>query len=637
MPVKPAFEWEQTNDHVLLHVTIKGFKKDAVDVFVSDLFTKVNAPPTYLLALDLLHPVDPELSTHFFDGDDSSVLHVKLCKAEPGLIWEALCFTPDPVSGGKSAEKKALMERRAESMRRAEELYNKKLEARGKQRDTERRRMTEEQWEVEKRQRQVIEQRFNAEKTAAEEDLHAWEEAIHKAEEAREERGSEAGSAMQARRTVVPRTPADLLGVNGTHEESEVAKTHTGTSEVPPVRGLATVNVSIDFTPKQFAMPTRSRGDEEHYRQSRYKPVSVEDSPMFWKERADALYKTREWRDSANAYSESIKRDGVFLTCVMNRAACYLQLGEYKRAIEDCTLSLTMLANTPASEITQERYRALMTKLHARRGAAYCWNDELAKGLTDLKMAAAYRDPTTDEDVLVDVETIEKLMAERGIKGQDDAGGSGNGEEAQAAAKMQEASAFYYKNDHEAAAACYREILKVNPYHAQARSNLAATLLQQGQFKEALAECESVIQFCSEVAEALNQPGALATNETDSDDDDEVEEPARSSQGLRLEPGEDSEDASNGEAGNRDEMVRRRRAAARKISESSGHVYLLLKAYVRSAAALCGLNDYRRAHAFLEHAIRITPYDNDLLDDCNRLAEKIRVDTLVAASTGAPA
>jgi dyslexia susceptibility 1 candidate gene 1 protein len=36
----------------------------------------------------------------------------------------------------------------------------------------------------------------------------------------------------------------------------------------------------------------------------------------------------------------------------------------------------------------------------------------------------------------------------------------------------------------------------------------------------------------------------------------------------------------------------------------------------------------------MEQAIRITPYDDDLRDDANRIAEKVRMETLIAASTG---
>ncbi|TPP43806.1 TPR repeat family protein [Leishmania donovani] len=533
MPVKPQFTWEQTGEDVLLHITIKGCKKDAVDVLIADVFVKVNAPPQYLLALDLLHAIDSSKSSQYFtDAQDGIILHVKLHKAEVGRVWDALSVRQSSVG------KQALLQRRQESMQRAEQQYRAQLDARVTQREMEKRRMLEAQWEVEKVQRAQIEQR------------------------------------------VAPSVTPAL--------SSSVATP-------PAIRQVDTVNVTIDFTPKTFAMPTRSHGDEEYYRQSRYKPVSIEDTPMFWKERADKCYRTQQWKAAANAYSESIKRDGAFLTCVMNRSACYLQMADYKRAIEDCSLALTMLANTPASEVTQERYRGLMTKLHARRGAAYCWADDLKSGVADLRMAAAYGDPTSDDDVAADLAMIEAQMKERGITEVD----------ARAdplSTRMQEAAAQYYQGSYEAAEATYNAILKEQPFHMKAQGNLAAVLLRAGKFTQALQVCDGILQFCSEVAAALEQPASAL---------EEVEG-----------------------ASNKDALVRQRRAAAKKLGEQSGHVYMLLKAYVRSAAALCGMKEYHKAHGCLERALRITPYDNDLRDDCNRLAEKIRMDTLIAASAG---
>eukprot|EP00388_Colpodella_angusta_P000403 GDKJ01001462.1.p1 GENE.GDKJ01001462.1~~GDKJ01001462.1.p1 ORF type:complete len:153 (-),score=26.11 GDKJ01001462.1:89-547(-) len=128
-----------------------------------------------------------------------------------------------------------------------------------------------------------------------------------------------------------------------------------------------------------------------------------------------------------------------------------------------------------------------------------------------------------------------------------------------------------------------------------------------GKHKEALAESQKVIEFCGEVAAALKEPGAVSGSAlNDSDDEDEAE----------------------------DELVVRKNAAARKIGEKSGHVYILLKAYVRSAAALSGLKDYRRAFDFMEMAVRITPYDDDLREDANKLLEKLKFETLIAASSG---
>ncbi|KAG5470691.1 hypothetical protein LSCM1_01937 [Leishmania martiniquensis] len=630
MPVKLQFTWDQTGEDVLLEIVIKGCRKDAVDVLIADVFVKVNAPPQYLLALDLLHEIDSAKSTqHFTDAQDGVILHVKLRKVEVDLVWAALSVCQS------SFGKQALMQRRQESLQRAQQRYREQLDARVAQREAEKRRMLEAQWDVEKAQRALIEKRVKAEKDAAEAELYAWEDGRTPpaagaasaslsspvnttAEGAPEYAAGIFAAAAAAAATAAP-SPPNLPLPQTALPAAPASSLSTATP--PAIRQADTLNVTIDFTPKAFSMPTRSRGDEEYYRQSRYKPVSIEDTPMFWKERADKCYRAQQWKAAANAYSESIKRDGAFLTCVMNRSACYLHLAEYKKAIEDCSLALTMLANTPASEVTQERYRGLMTKLYARRGAAYCWADDLKSGVSDLRMANAYRDPTCDDDVAADLSMVEARMKERGIAEED----------ARAdplSTRMQEAAAQYYRGSYEAAEATYSAILEEEPFHMKAKGNLAAVLLHAGKFKQALKICDEIVELCGEVAAALEQPGGLAADQLDSDDEEDEEEAdwaapkaATAAQGVE-------------EASNKDALVRKRRAAAKALSEQSGHVYMLLKAYVRSAAALCGMKEYHKAHGYLERALRITPYDNDLRDDCNRLAEKIRMDTLIAVSSG---
>eukprot|EP00796_Vickermania_ingenoplastis_P002094 gene2095-1274_t len=609
MPIKPTYEWDQTQDEVSVHVLLKGgFKKEAVDVLFTDTFLKINAPPTYLLNLDLLAEIDPDEGRFYFDAEAHGLIHVKLKKAE-AKVWDRLTINEEKgVNGAAPIQvltKKEILERRKASLERSEKRYNEKLEARKKQREAEARRMTEAQWDVDKAQRRTIETRMTAEKNAAEEDLYQWEKQVE-----------------EKKQRVTPKTPAELLHAFTDLEMAEgkpaaTPTTTAGSSEAPAVRQTDTVHIPMQFTPKTLAMPVRSRGDDEYYRQSRYKPVNLQDSPMFWKEKGDTYYKNHEFKAAADAYSESIKRDGVFLTCVMNRAACYLQLTEYKKCVEDCSLALDLLANTPSSELSQDRYRFLMTKIHARRGAGYVWGNELLKGLHDYRMAAAYADPLYDDQTPKDLEMLEQLAKENGLAEEDAASANPFG------TKMQTAMSRFYQGAYEEAEAIYTEILEEDPMHAHARSNRVVVYLVQEAFDEALKECHGIIQQCQEVAEALQSTDGL--DGMDSDDEEEIE---------LDEAAAESEEDGKAKRSNRDELVAQRRAAAKRITEQSNHVYLLLKAYVRGAAALCGKRDYHAAHMYLQSALRITPYDNDLMDDCLRLEEKIRLDTLVSASTG---
>jgi dyslexia susceptibility 1 candidate gene 1 protein len=560
MPVKPTFDWEQTDTKVVVRVQVKGFKPDAVDVFISDTFVKINAHPTYLLQLDLLHPIDVSQSG-FYRDMPTVKLTLHKSAVQP---WDTLCIDPKTPYDEVRA-------RRDGALDRAEKLYNTTLRSREDQKAVEKKRMFHEHWEMEKDLRKEIEGKMKAERETEEKGLAQWEDTI---------------AADAAERAKSIKTPADILAASAT---------------VPIRSSGQTTNVTIDFTPASQSMPTRSRGDEDYYLKSRYKPVSIEDAPMFWKEKGDKLYRGRDWQAAANAYSESIKRDGSFLTCVMNRAACHLKVHEYKRCAEDCDLAMTILSNTPASETTQDRYKRILIKIHVRRGAARGWSGEAGRALEDFRMAQAYA-RTFDEDQAAgeiaeierDLASIEAYMAKNNLVEDRDP----------IAEQRSKANYLYMHGNYAGAAEIFTELLTTNEFDFKSRSNLAATFLHMGDFEGCMRETQNVMDFCKDVANALNQPGVQSSNLMDSDDEDEAE----------------------------DEMVAKRNDAAKTIRERSGHVYVLLKSYVRMAAALCGKQQYKEAYEFMEMAVRISPYDDDLRDDANRILEKLRMDTLVRST-----
>lgn len=551
MPVKPTFEWEQSDTDIIVRVIVKGFKADAVDVFISDTFVKVNAAPTYLLQLDLLQPIVVDKSGFWADMPALKIT-LKKAVAEP---WDTLCIDPKT----PYAE---LRERRDAALVRAEQLYNTKLDTREKQKEVEKKRMFNEHWEIERNLRKEIEAKVKAERDAEATDLAKWE----------------ADVAAANRKKIA--TPGDIAAT------------------MPAIR--ETTTVSIDFTPASQTLPSRSRGDEDYYLKSRYKPVSIEDAPMFWKEKGDKLYRARDWQGAADAYSESIKRDGSFMTCVMNRAACRLRMHLYDKVEEDCDLAMTMLSNTPASETTQERYKYVLTKIHVRRGAGRAWAGKMGKALEDFRMAQAYRRAMDDDvkgdlgEIDRDLEAIEGYMRQHGHVEQRDP----------VSDRRYVANHLYGQGKYEDSAEIYRELLNENEYDFKSRSNLSAALLQMGKFDESLDESLKIIEFCKDVAAALQEPGVQSSNLLDSDDEEDGE----------------------------DEMVKKRNEAAALIRERSGHVYLLLKSYVRAGCAYCGKKDLRKGYEMLELAVRITPYDDDLRDDANRIVEQLRMQTLVGAT-----
>eukprot|EP00759_Apiculatamorpha_spiralis_P054397 PhF_6_TR6927/c0_g1_i1/m.10115/K19758/DYX1C1, DNAAF4; dyslexia susceptibility 1 candidate gene 1 protein len=577
MPLIPEFKVDELGDSMQVSVILKGVKRAAIDVVINESFLKVSAPP-YLFQADLKHEITPSASHHRQEekANGSVAVVVTLKKVDPTIIWETL-FCP------LSREERAA--RRAEASEKNAAAYNAALEQRKSQKEKEEKRYFHEKWDNEKQLRAEIETKAEAEKEQERAALYEWQQNV------------DTQPSTTAEPTSNIRTTSNNTNNNAIF-----------TDVLPDVRGGdETKMVRIDLTPKIASLPARTRGDEDYYRKSKYKPQNIEDTPMFWKDKGDGYFRRREYKDAANAYSEAVKRDGCFVSCVANRAACWLMLHRYDKCVEDCDLAMTMVNNTPASDTSGERYRAALMKLHARRGAAYLWKGELLKALSDYQMAVAYRvDMLEHAELVQDLQMIQSKCKELGLVQQTDP----------RVERRNNADAMYLKGDYDGAITIYNDLLESNPHDYKARSNKCACLLHLGRNKEVIQETNQIVSFCQDIANAIHSGVTLDTVGKDSDDEDEVE-------------GGGGEDKG-------DELLRQRRIAANMVKDKSGHVYLLLKAYVRQGAAFCGMKDYASGLECFERALRITPYDDDLRADTMAVMEKMKLHAVIDAAKSKP-
>eukprot|EP00946_MAST-07B_sp_MAST-7B-sp1_P003324 g3324.t1 len=164
MPLSPEYSFTQTDTTVSLHVSLKGTPKRKVDIYIADVFVKVNFAP-YLLQLDLCEPVSLDKPVARFDQRDGK-LHIVLLKATPGT-WESLKFTP-PQAASSSEKRKILSERRGASMERRAK-YDDEVRELVKERRFKNEKMTlRRQMAVEEDERQHIEELKAEEKEDAE-------------------------------------------------------------------------------------------------------------------------------------------------------------------------------------------------------------------------------------------------------------------------------------------------------------------------------------------------------------------------------------------------------------------------------------------------------------------------------------
>lgn len=166
MPLSPEYSFTQTAAAVSLHVALKGTPKRKVDIYIADVFVKINFAP-YLLQLDLCAPVSLDKCVARFDQRDGK-LHVVLEKAAPvDAEWETLTFTP-PTTASSGEKRRILQERRAASMAR-KEAYDAGVRELVKERRHKNEKMTlRRQMAVEEDERQHIEELKAEEKEDAE-------------------------------------------------------------------------------------------------------------------------------------------------------------------------------------------------------------------------------------------------------------------------------------------------------------------------------------------------------------------------------------------------------------------------------------------------------------------------------------
>jgi len=111
------YEWSQTDETVVVYVTIRNVLLKNIDVFFSDNLLKINAATIkYFLAIDFEEFIDhknPKNKVQLIDGR----LNVLLYKKQAGIPWTNL-----EVQG---LSKQQIMDRRNQSVQRYHELEEK--------------------------------------------------------------------------------------------------------------------------------------------------------------------------------------------------------------------------------------------------------------------------------------------------------------------------------------------------------------------------------------------------------------------------------------------------------------------------------------------------------------------------------
>ena len=156
-----------------------------------------------------------------------------------------------------------------------------------------------------------------------------------------------------------------------------------------------------------------------------------------------------------------------------NRSACYLQLGELVRCIEDCDQLMqrldeeSMHANANPNDPVK---LAMRLKALARRGTALCQQGNYGDAVGDYRLAVTLTD-------LGDASLVADLRRVMGL--------------AKCSELKKKADGEFGAGQLEVALETYGEALKVEPGFVSAISNRAACLLALGRLEECVDDCSA--------------------------------------------------------------------------------------------------------------------------------------------------
>lgn len=359
---------------------------------------------------------------------------------------------------------------------------------------------------------------------------------------------------------------------------------------------------------------------------------------MWLKGRGDDFFRGGDYLSAVNAYTAALEADPSLLTCLTNRSACFLQLGQSAMSVRDCNAALRRLPAVPGvdpptnarSETedddvdlddleiptwveADDKTRRMVVKLLVRRGTAQCQDGDYAGSLHDYRAALSAH--PHDASLKEDVERVERLVKCAAVKAEGDAL-FGEGKLADAAAKFTAA-------------------LEIEPTFVSCVSNRAAVYLATERFAECVEDCTAALALLDpdgEVtgadvdADAIGEPPASA----DAAGSGSVDGAGASGAGATA--AETGGDAGSAVAGA--SLAPPQPTGPIPPAGSDKRRQWLLKTLVRRGTALLRADKPRDAVDDFKRALRLEPGNKALAKDVKRLEARLRKANAAAAGPG---
>ncbi|XP_028411189.1 dynein assembly factor 4, axonemal-like [Dendronephthya gigantea] len=417
------FSWEETETNVFIDLPLKGVAPNKVDIFSSGQYLKVSYPP-YMFEVYLKENINESASKATIS---SGLAKFKYEKCEHGL-WNSL-----QASGVEDKKFMAAARQKAveDSHKKAELLAEQKAK---EKREQERFALREQMKKDEEEKKKIEEAKENIRKNAAESlerwkqeseqimtengstnqrqdpsanhhgDIFSHDDDIHADDEDDEHENSPKGGKSNVDKKIPSKNDSP----------KKFSKKVKKKKDVPPPRSSGTIQVSFSHRP--FKTPSReSKAPEEEEwlakmaaagrttKTDNNDAVDMEEmNPLWLKDKGSSFYKSGNFVAAINAFTAAIVLDGSIPSLFSNRAACHLQMKQYRECIQDCSSALELLT-PPVQANALSRCKALV-----RRGTAQAQLENYVEGLMDYESAIKL-DPK-NVNLQEDAEKLRKII-----------------------------------------------------------------------------------------------------------------------------------------------------------------------------------------------------------------------------------
>jgi dyslexia susceptibility 1 candidate gene 1 protein len=379
MLVSGEFTWSETNDNIEILIPLKGVSPKKVDVFTASTILKVSFSP-FLVDLDLHSEIAADKSKAVLKDGTLKILLAK----KDAQLWGQLCFegTKEEI---KQRRETALKKRELEVKHQMEKMAAKKME--------EERMIFKQHMELERKERQQMDDVKALEKKNAEDKIFAELQPTEQMTKA-------------SRNTAPTNETKDLADPQDCSDEWAA---EDSVEDLLPPR--ATTRIAFKHTPRFFKTPAREstiKTEEEFIIKNR---VSLKNNallsvdklddvnPVWLKSKGDEFMSVGDFCSAINAYSDALTLEAgpAMVDILTSRSECYLQLRNSESCIQDC-LSVLEQKDAYIFSDAEERVR-FERKIRLRLGNAYCLHKQYTLAMTQFEVA---RELQVNEDLTVE-------------------------------------------------------------------------------------------------------------------------------------------------------------------------------------------------------------------------------------------